>query len=80
MVTKNPRINVVMEESLYQSVKRLARRDRTSLSTTARDLIKEALADLEDAFWTEVAEEREKSFSVKKALSHKKLLKKQLLS
>jgi len=77
MATKNPRINVVMEESLYQSVKRLARRDGTSISTTARDLIKEALADLEDAFWTEVAEEREKSFSVKKALSHKKLWKKQ---
>jgi predicted DNA-binding protein len=73
MATKNPRINVVMEESLYQGVKRLARRDGTSISTAARDLIKEALADLEDAFWTEVAEEREKSFSEKKALSHDKL-------
>jgi hypothetical protein len=43
----------------------------------ARDLIKEAIADTEDAFWTEVAEERGKTFSVKKALSHKKLWKKQ---
>lgn len=77
MPTKNPRINVVMEESLYQSVKRLARRDHTSISMRARDLIKEAIADTEDAFWTEVAEEREKTFRVKKALSHKKVWKKQ---
>jgi hypothetical protein len=73
MATKNPRINVVMEESVYQGVKRLARRDGTSISTAARDLIKEALADLEDAFWTEAAEEREKSYSAKKAISHEKL-------
>jgi predicted DNA-binding protein len=77
MPTKNPRINVVMEESLYQSLKRLARRDHTSISMRARDLIKEAIADTEDAFWTVVAEEREKTFSAKKALSHKKLWKKQ---
>jgi len=77
MPTKNPRINVVMEESLYQRVKRLARRDHTSISMRARELIKEAIADTEDAFWTEVAEEREKTFSAKKALSHKKLWKKQ---
>jgi len=76
MPTKNPRINVVMEESLYESVKRLARRDNTSISKRARDLIKEAIADTEDAYWTEVAGEREKTFSEKKALSHRKLWKK----
>jgi len=77
MPTKNPRVNVVMEESLYESLKRLAQREKTSMSTTARDLIREAIADTEDAYWTEVAEEREKTFAVKKALSHKKLWKKQ---
>lgn len=76
MPTKNPRINVVMEESLYESVKRLARRDNTSISKRARDLIREAIADTEDAHWTAAAREREKTFSVKKALSHRKLWKK----
>lgn len=77
MPTRNPRINVVMEKSLYQSVKRLARRDKTSVSMRARELIREAVADTEDAYWTEVAEAREKTFSAEKALSHKKLWKKQ---
>jgi hypothetical protein len=76
MPTRNPRINVVMEESLYQSVKRLARRDKTSISMRARELIREAVADTEDAYWTEVAGEREKTFSLKRALSHRRLWKK----
>ncbi len=75
MPTKNPRINVVMEESLYLSVKRLAKRDKTSISMRARELIREAVADDEDAYWTEVARERERTLSVRKALSHKKLWK-----
>ncbi len=53
------------------------RRKGRSISTAARDLMKEALADLEGAFWTEMAEEREKSFTQKKALPQKKLWKKQ---
>lgn len=75
MPTRNPRINVVMEESLYERVKRSAQRDNISISKRARDLIREAIADTEDAYWTGVAGEREKTFSVKKALSHKKVWK-----
>lgn len=71
MTTKNPRVNVVMEESLYRILKNLAQREKTSLSMKARDLIKEAIADDEDAYWMVVAAEREKTFSRKKALTHK---------
>jgi hypothetical protein len=42
----------------------------------ARDLLKEAVTDDEDAFWAAAASEREKSFSAEKALSHKRVWKK----
>lgn len=76
MPTKNPRVNVVMEDSLYWTLKELARRDDVSVSMKARDLLREAVADDEDVFWAEAASEREKTFSAKKALSHKRVWKK----
>jgi hypothetical protein len=65
-----------MEDSLYWTLKELARRDDVSVSMKARDLLKEAIADDEDAFWVEAASEREETFSAEKALSHKKVWKK----
>jgi hypothetical protein len=76
MPTKNPRVNVVMEDSLYLTLKELARRDDVSVSMKARDLLKEAVADDEDVFWAEAASEREKTFSAENALSHKRVWKK----
>lgn len=43
MPTKNPRINVVLENTLYEKVKVLADRDGVSLSTKVRDILGEAL-------------------------------------
>lgn len=70
MPTKNPRINVVLEKPLYQSVERMAKKDGVSLSLKVRDLLKEALEIEEDIALTSIAEEREKTFSKKKSLSH----------
>jgi len=71
MPTKNPRLNVVLEPSIYSTLKRLARYDGISLSLKARDLIREALEDYEDTYWASEAEKRERSFDAKKALTHK---------
>jgi hypothetical protein len=73
MPTKNPRLNVVMEDSLLYTLKKLARRDGVSISLKARDLLREALADDEDSYWAETAGERDASFSVEEAIPHKKL-------
>jgi hypothetical protein len=70
MPTKNPRINVVLERPLYNSVGRLAERDGVSLSLKVRDLVKEALEIEEDIALSQLAEIREKTFSRKKALKH----------
>ena len=71
MPTKNPRLNVVLEPSLYEALCKVADREKVSLSLLARDLIKESLELHEDIYWEETAESRDKTFSYKKALSHK---------
>lgn len=70
MPTKNPRINVVLEKPLYDSIKRLAKKDGVSLSLKTRDLVKEALEIQEDITLSTFAEERERTFRKNKALKH----------
>ncbi len=43
MPTKNPRVNVVLEESLYQTIDHLSTKEGVSMSLKMRDLVKEAL-------------------------------------
>ena len=71
MSTKNPRLNVVLEPPIYQTLKHLAHKDGVSLSLKARDLIRLALEYCEDLYWTKTAEQREKTLSKKKPLTHK---------
>ncbi len=70
MPTKNPRINVMLEERLYQSIQYLARKEGVSLSLKARDLKREALETHEDVLLSDFAETRESTFKRSKALSH----------
>ena len=58
MPSTHPRINTVLEPPLYRAVKRLADRDRVSLSQKVRDLIRDALELLEDAALEELVTER----------------------
>ncbi|MDP3297661.1 MAG: toxin-antitoxin system, antitoxin component [Thermodesulfovibrionia bacterium] len=70
MPTKNPRINVVLEEPIYHNIERLAKRDGVSLSLKVRDLVREALEIEEDIVLSHFAEKREKTFEKKKSLKH----------
>jgi len=58
MPSAHPRINTVLEPPLYKAVKRLADRDRVSLSQKVRDLVRDALELLEDAALEELVAER----------------------
>ncbi|MBU1086510.1 MAG: antitoxin, RHH family protein [Candidatus Omnitrophica bacterium] len=75
MPTKNPRINVVLDPEIYNTLNKLAQSQGISLSLFSRDLIKEALEIREDIYWQEAAEKRNKTLSPKKALSHKDIWK-----
>lgn len=48
MPTKKPRLIVTLEPSLYKKVKAMSKTNGTTLSMTARDLIREACEDIEE--------------------------------
>ncbi len=70
MPTKNPRVNIVVEPPLYNTMHDLATSKGVSMSTLARDLIREAIELREDAAIGAFADIRMKTFDRKKALSH----------
>jgi hypothetical protein len=71
MPAKNPRLNIVVEEPIYKAIHDLAETDGISMSTVARDLIREALDLREDRALATFAERREKSLKKSKMLSHR---------
>jgi len=72
MPAKNPRINIVVEPSLYAAIQDLAEKKGLSLSMLTRDLIKESIEIYEDTAFLKIAEDREKTFNPDTALSHEK--------
>ncbi|MBW1719762.1 MAG: toxin-antitoxin system, antitoxin component [Deltaproteobacteria bacterium] len=70
MPAKNPRINVVLNDYLYQDIRLLAKKDNVSLSAKVKDLLKEALEIQEDIYLVMLAEKRETSWDDSTALSH----------
>lgn len=70
MPTKKPRINVALEKPLYETIKRIAKKEGVSISLKARDLLREALEIYEDSILEEITQEREKTISRKKAIPH----------
>ena len=70
MPSINPRVNVVLEEPVYDGLRRWAKRDGVSLSLKVRDLVKDALEVEEDRALASLAKGREQTFDRKKALTH----------
>jgi predicted DNA-binding protein len=70
MPTKNPRVNIVVEPPLYGVMRDLATSEGVSMSTLARDLIREAIELREDVTLAAFADTRMKTFDRKTALSH----------
>jgi transcriptional antiterminator Rof (Rho-off) len=73
MPTDNPRVNIVVEPSLYGLMHDLAKKEGVSMSALARDLIRGALELREDVALAALAEERDRTFDRKKSLSHKQV-------
>ena len=70
MPTKNPRVNIVVEPPLYSVMHDIAASEGVSMSTIARDLIREAIELREDVALADFADTRMKTLDRKKALSH----------
>ena len=70
MPTNKPRVIVTLEPALYAKVKSVAKANGTGLSAAARDLIREAVEDIEDFGLSVLADRRLKSLKKGKLLSH----------
>jgi hypothetical protein len=70
MPTKNPRVNIVVEPSLYSAMQDLAASEGVPMSTVAHDLIREAIDLREDVALAALADTRIKTFDKKEALTH----------
>lgn len=73
MPAKTPRVNVVLEKPLYDSVRRLAAQEQISLSLKIRDRVKDTLEAQKDLVLAQIAEECEKTFRRARGLSHKQV-------
>ena len=62
MPNKNPRVTVVVEPPLYSTPQDLAASEGVSMSTIARDLIREAIDLREDVALATLADTRIKTF------------------
>jgi predicted DNA-binding protein len=71
MPAKNPRVNIVLERPLYDALGRLARREGSTLSTKARDLLRDALETYEDLGLADIAAEREGTLIRGESLTHR---------
>ena len=58
MPSKNPRINVVLDDNLYKNIQFLAETEGVSLSAKVKDLSKEAREGHEDRYLAAFSEER----------------------
>lgn len=61
MPTKNPRINITLEESMAGILSRLAHQEHKSISSMAKELVLEALERREDMALSAIAEIRDKA-------------------
>ena len=70
MPTRNPRLNIVLEPDTFGIIKRMAAKEKVSMSLKARELIKNALELCEDIALVAEADKRSASFNRKKVKSH----------
>ncbi|MFH0948259.1 MAG: hypothetical protein V1833_04585 [Elusimicrobiota bacterium] len=65
------RISLTIEQPIYLTLLKLSEQDGVSLSSKVKELLLSAMEDVEDIGLIELASTREKTFSKKKAMSHK---------
>ena len=70
MPTKNPRLNVVLDDKLYETIEKIAKQERKSMSVVAKELMEDALEKHEDMLLSEMAMKREAKS--KKTIPHDK--------
>ena len=70
MLANHARVRVLLKRPLYDALAWLARRDGVTLSTKARDLLRDALETHENVVLVQIAAERERGIDRTKTLTH----------
>jgi hypothetical protein len=70
MPTRNRRINMVLDDTLFEAIEELASKRGTSLSAVAKDLVTDALEMQEDIGLQLIAAEREANYEPESSISH----------
>lgn len=70
MPTRNPRLNVVLTDEIYEIIEKIAQQEGKSMSVVAKELMEDALEKHEDLLLSELAMKRESKS--KKTISHDK--------
>jgi len=70
MAAKNPRVVTVLEPPLYERLKKAAKAEGVSVSSKARELLREAMELEEESHLAAEGEKRLTSFRRSKALKH----------
>jgi len=73
MATKQRRINVSFKPKIARALTRISKKNETSLSQVAQELVEEALELREDIYLSKLAEEAEKRAKGKPSVSADKL-------
>ena len=71
MPTAKKRINLTVEDELFENLKRLAKKEDTSIASVSNALIERALELREDMYFSKVSEQRLEK--VAKRLTHENL-------
>lgn len=71
MSTKNPRVNVTLDEESYKTLTYMAKREKVSLSQKVKECVFRTLEEVEDRYLSKVADERIASLNKKETLRHK---------
>ena len=58
MPTAKKRINLTVEDDLFENLKRLAKKEKASVASISHDLLERALELREDQYFSEVGENR----------------------
>ena len=61
MAAKNPRVNVVLEEPIFNAVKKLSTEYKISMSMVIRDMVREEVEKFEDKQLAKTAKTRDKA-------------------
>ena len=59
MATKKRRLNITLTPEMEEFISILAKRDKVPEATKVSQILEEALEEMEDQIWLEIAEERE---------------------